>query len=58
MPDQSGRRLLLLDPAGGWQPSAQQALKARAVAVITLASPGWVAALQDDGGVVAGALPG
>lgn len=57
MPDQSGRRLLLLESAGGWQPSAQQALKARAVAVITLASPGWVAALQDDGGVVAGALP-
>jgi hypothetical protein len=54
MPDQSGRRLLLLDAAAGWQPVAQQSLAARAVAAISLAAPGWVALLQDDGGVVAG----
>lgn len=58
IPDQGGRRLLLLDAAAEWRSVGEQALPARVTATVALASLGGVAVLLDDGSVVAGAVAG
>lgn len=58
IPDQGGRRLLLLDAAAEWRSVGEQALQGRVAATVALASPGGVAVLLDDGSVVAGAVEG
>jgi hypothetical protein len=58
VPDQSGRRLLLLDAASDWRSVGEQVLPARVAATVALPSPGGAAALLDDGSVVAGSVTG
>jgi len=58
IPDQSGRRLLLLDAAAEWRSVGEQALSARVTATVALESPAGAAVLLDDGSVVAGAVAG
>lgn len=58
IPDQGGRRLLLLDATAQWRNVGEQALPAHVAASVALASPGGVAVLLDDGSVVAGAVAG
>jgi hypothetical protein len=58
IPDQGGRRLLLLDAAAGWRSVGEQALPARVAATVALPLPGGVGVLLDDGSVVAGYVTG
>jgi hypothetical protein len=58
IPDQSGRRLLLLDAAADWRVVGEQPLRSRVAAMVALALPGRIAALLDDGTVSAGSIAG
>lgn len=56
MPDQSGRRLLLLDGRSGWQQIGEWSLPSRVVATASLGAVGRVAVLHEDGTVALAAL--
>lgn len=56
MPDQEGRRLLLLDAARDWRLVGEQALSSRAALMVSLHASGQVVVLLDDGSVMIGGV--
>jgi hypothetical protein len=51
VPDQSGRRLLLLDRRSGWQRGREWPLPARVSATVSLGAAAGIAVLHEDGSV-------
>ena len=51
VPDQSGRRLLLLDGRSGWQHGREWPLPARVSATVSLGAAAGIAVLHEDGSV-------
>lgn len=58
LPDQSGRRLLVLDAASDWRLVSEHPLPSRVAAMISLEASGRVAVLLDDGNVMLGSVAG
>lgn len=58
IPDQSGRRLLLLDAASDWRVVGKHQLSSRVTAMVGLGALDRVAVLQDDGSVSVGSVAG
>lgn len=56
VPDQLGRRLLLLDATADWQQVGEQNLASRVTATARLGASGRVAVLHEDGTVIAGSI--
>lgn len=56
LPDQSGRRLLVLDAASDWRVVSEHPLPSRVAAMVSLGASGRVAVLLDDGSVMVGSV--
>jgi hypothetical protein len=56
LPDQSGRRLLVLDAASDWRLVSEHPLPSRVTAMVRLGATGRAAVLLDDGSVMAGSV--
>lgn len=58
IPDQSGRRLLLVDATSGWRVIGEHPLSSRATAMVGLGASGRVAVLQENGNVIVSEVAG
>lgn len=58
IPDQSGRRLLLVDATSGWRVIGEHRLSSRATAMVGLGASGRVAVLQENGNVIVSEVAG